>query len=158
MSQGSGNGGDSRPGGDSQQGGREPGGGHEPQPPDGDVYALYRRGMDLLHLGSAAAAAQVLEHAAGAEPDSRSIREALARAQFDSGHYTAAAENFRQIVDHSPADDYAQFGLGLSLARAGRPAAAARHLALAAAMCPDSRHYARALRGVRATLRAREAR
>jgi Flp pilus assembly protein TadD len=112
--------------------------------------------MELLHRGSAAAAAQVLEHAAGAEPASRSIREALARAQFDSGHYTAAAENFRQIVDHSPADDYAQFGLGLSLARAGRPDAAASHLALAAAMCPDSHHYARALRGVRATLRARE--
>jgi hypothetical protein len=172
MSQGSGSGGDSRPGGDPTPGGTEPGstepggtepGGREVQDPHGpaphdDVYALYRRGMDLLGRGSAAAAAQVLEHAARAEPGSRSIREALARAQFDSGRYNAAAENFRWIVDHSPTDDYALFGLGLSLARAGRPAAAARHLALAAAMCPHVRHYTRALRGVRATLRSREGR
>jgi Flp pilus assembly protein TadD len=120
-----------------------------------DTYDLYRRGMDLLGRGSAAAAAQVLERAAEAEPRSRSVLEALARAQFDTGRYTAAAGNFRRIVEASPSDDYAQFGLGLALARAGNPAAAAEHLALAAAMRPDLRHYADALRGVRATLRAR---
>ena len=39
----------------------------------------------------------------------------------------------------------------------GNPAAAAEHLALAAAMRPDLPHYTNALRGVRATLRARAA-
>ena len=54
--------------------------------PDGtDTYALYRRGLDLLGRGSAAAAAQLLERAAAAEPGSRSVLEALARAQFDAG-------------------------------------------------------------------------
>lgn len=120
-----------------------------------DTYDLYRRGLDLLGRGSAAAAAQVLERAAEAEPGSRSVLEALARAQFDTRRYSDAAENFRRIVEASPSDDYAQFGLGLALARAGDPAAAAEHLALAAAMRPDLRHYADALRGVRATLRAR---
>ncbi len=120
-----------------------------------DTYDLYRRGLDLLSRGSAAAAAQVLERAAEAEPRSRSVLEALARAQFDTGQYSAAAGNFRRIVEASPSDDYAQFGLGLALARAGDPAAAAEHLALAAAMRPDLRHYTDALRGVRATLRAR---
>lgn len=120
-----------------------------------DTYDLYRRGLDLLGRGSAAAAAQVLERAAEAEPRSRSVLEALARAQFDTRQYSAAAGNFRRIVEASPSDDYAQFGLGLALARAGDPAAAAEHLALAAAMRPDLRHYADALRGVRATLRAR---
>jgi len=120
-----------------------------------DTYDLYRRGMDLLGRGSAAAAAQLLERAAEAEPRSRSVLEGLARAQFDTGRYSAAAGNFRRIVDASPSDDYAQFGLGLALARDGDPAAAAEHLALAAAMRPDLRHYADALRGVRATLRAR---
>jgi Flp pilus assembly protein TadD len=120
-----------------------------------DTYDLYRRGLDLLGRGSAAAAAQVLERAAEAEPRSRSVLEALARAQFDTRRYSDAAENFRRIVEASPSDDYAQFGLGLALARAGDPAAAAEHLALAAAMRPDLRHYADALRGVRATLRAR---
>jgi predicted Zn-dependent protease len=126
-------------------------------PPDGDVHAWYRRGMDLLGRGSPAAAAQVLERAAAAEPGSRSVREALARAQFDAGQYADAAANFRIIVEASPSDDYANFGLGLALARSGNPAAAAEYLALAAAMRPDAAHYTDALRQVRATLRARRA-
>jgi Flp pilus assembly protein TadD len=97
----------------------------------------------------------LLERAAAAEPRSKSILEALARAQFDAGQYAAAAGNFRLIVDASPSDDYAQFGLGLALARTGDPGAAAEHLALAAAMRPNLRHYTDALRSVRATLKAR---
>ena len=81
--------------------------------------------------------------------------EALGRAQFDTGRYEQAADSFRRIVEASPSDDYAHFGLGLALARGGDPAAAAEHLALAAAMRPELRHYTEALRGVRATLRAR---
>jgi tetratricopeptide (TPR) repeat protein len=122
-----------------------------------DTYQLYQRGLDLLGRGSAAAAAQLLERAAAAEPQSRSVLEALARAQFDAGQYSAAAGNFRRIVDASPSDDYAQFGLGLALARTGDHRAAAEHLALAAAMRPNLRHYTDALRSVRATLRARGA-
>ncbi|MGH3151188.1 MAG: tetratricopeptide repeat protein [Streptosporangiaceae bacterium] len=124
--------------------------------PEGDVHAWYQRGMELLGRGSAAAAAQVLQRASAAEPASRSVREALARAQFDAGRYADAAENFRVIVEASPSDDYAHFGLGLALARTGDHAAAAEHLALAAAMRPDAAHYTEALRSVRATLRARE--
>jgi tetratricopeptide (TPR) repeat protein len=121
-----------------------------------DTYSLYRRGLDLLGKGSAAAAAQLLERASQAEPGSRSILEALARAQFDSRRYAAAAGSFRRIVDASPVDDYAQFGLGLALARTGDHGGAAEHLALAVAMRPDLRHYSDALRSVRATLRARD--
>lgn len=124
--------------------------------PPTDTYSLYRRGLDLLGRGSAAAAAQLLERAAAAEPDSRSILEALARAQFDTRHYEAAAGSFRRIVEASPSDDYAQFGLGLALSRTGQHVAAAEHLALAAAMRPELRHYTEALRCVRATLRARQ--
>jgi tetratricopeptide (TPR) repeat protein len=125
------------------------------QAPGGDTYTWYRRGLDLLGRGSPAAAAQLLERAAEAEPGARSVLEALARAQFDAGRYAQAAGSFRQIVEASPSDDYAHFGLGLALARCGDPAAAAEHLALAAAMRPELRHYTEALRGVRATLRAR---
>jgi len=120
-----------------------------------DPQQLYQRGLDLLGRGSPAAAAQLLERAAAAEPRSRSVLEALARAQFDAGQYAAAAGNFRLIVDASPTDDYAQFGLGLALSRTGDHGAAAEHLALAAAMRPNLRHYTDALRHVRATLRAR---
>ena len=124
-------------------------------PDPADVHAWYTTGMELLGKGSPAAAAHVLQRAADAEPGSRSVREALARAQFDTGQYAAAADNFRAIVEASPADDYAHFGLGLSLARAGDHAAAAEYLALAAAMRPDRKHYTDALRQVRATLRYR---
>jgi TolA-binding protein len=72
-----------------------------------------------------------------------------------AGRYDAAAGSFRQIVAASPSDDYAQFGLGLALARAGNPGAAAEHLALAAAMRPDLPHYTDALRDVRSALRSR---
>ncbi len=123
--------------------------------PAARIPGLYQRGLDLLGRGSAAVAAQLLERAAAGELQSRSILEALARAQFDAGRYAAAAGNFRRIVEASPSDDYAQFGLGLALARAGNPRAAAEHLALAAAMRPDLRHYTDALRDVRATLRFR---
>jgi Flp pilus assembly protein TadD len=121
-----------------------------------DVYAWYTTGMELLGKGSPAAAAQVLQRAADAEPASRSVREALARAQFDTGRYTEAADNFRVIVEASPSDDYAHFGLGLALARTGDHQAAAEYLALAAAMRPDRKPYTDALRQVRAVLRARK--
>lgn len=135
--------------------GRDEPAGNGPAAADGDTYSLYQRGLQLLERGSAAAAAQLLERAAVAEPQSRSVLEALARAQFDARQYAAAAANFRRIVEASPADDYAQFGLGLALARTGDQRGAAEHLALAAAMRPDVRHYTDALRSVRATLSAR---
>jgi predicted Zn-dependent protease len=130
--------------------------GGEPSLPDeADVHAWYTTGMELLGKGSAAAAAQVLQRAANAEPRSRSVREALARAQFDTGRYAEAADNFRVIVEASPSDDYAHFGLGLALARTGDAEAAAEYLALAAAMRPDRKPYTDALSQVRATLKAR---
>src|SRR5579864_8890369 len=125
-------------------------------PDPADVHAWYTTGMELLGKGSPAAAAHVLQRAADAEPGSRSVREALARAQFDTGQYAEAADNFRVIVEASPSDDYAHFGLGLALARTGDPEAAAEYLALAAAMRPDRKPYTDALQQVRATLRARE--
>jgi tetratricopeptide (TPR) repeat protein len=118
--------------------------------PVGDVYDWYTRGMALLGAGDAAAAAALLEHAARAEPGSCSIREALARALFDSGDYTRAREAFRNNVEDSPADDYAHFGLGLSHARMSELDQAVEHLAIAVALRPDNHHYATALRSARA--------
>lgn len=118
--------------------------------PTGGVYEWYQRGLELLGGGSPAAAIQVLEHAAAAEPSSRSVREALARAQYGAKRYEDAAQSFRMIVEADPAEDYALFGLGLALTRTGRVAEAVEHLALACAMRPDNKHYATALRAARA--------
>ena len=118
--------------------------------PAGGVYEWYQRGLELLNGGSPAAAIQVLEHAAAAEPASRSVREALARAQYGAKRYEDAADSFRMIVEADPAEDYALFGLGMALTRTGRAAEAVEHLALACAMRPDNKHYATALRHARA--------
>jgi len=121
-----------------------------PGQPDGGVYEWYQRGLQLLADGHPAAAATLLEHAVAAEPDSRSAREALARAMYDAGRYREAIEEFSALIEVNPTDDYAQFGLGLAAGRAGDLDLAAEHLALAVAMRPDLTHYARALRRVRA--------
>ncbi len=118
--------------------------------PDGGVYEWYRRGLELLGNGDPAAAATLLARAAEAEPGSRSILEALARAQYDAGRYDAAMGSFTGLIARNPTDDYAHFGLGLAASKAGELRLAVEHLALAVAMRPDLGHYARALRGVRA--------
>lgn len=126
-----------------------------PAEPSGGVYEWYQRGLELLSAGSPAAAVQLLQRAAEAEPTSRSIREALARAQFGARRFADAADSFRSIVEDNPSEDYALFGLGLSLSRLGDFESAVEHLALAVAMRPDNKHYSNALRHARATLDAR---
>jgi hypothetical protein len=66
--------------------------------PVGEVYDWYIRGVELLEGGNAAAAVQLLSHASAAEPASRSVRESLARAQFDAGMYLEATESFAMII------------------------------------------------------------
>lgn len=123
-----------------------------PVRPHGGVYEWYQRGLTLLDRGDAAAAAAVLTHAASAEPSSRSVREALARAQYDAGQYPQAMDSFAAILDEDPADDYAHFGCGLAAVKTGQLHRAVEHLALAAAMRPEIAHYGAALRGARAAL------
>ncbi|XVQ07929.1 tetratricopeptide repeat protein [Spirillospora sp. CA-255316] len=136
--------------------GEDPRGGHlDPAGPDGGVYEWYTRGLRLLKSGSAAAAVQLLARAADAEPSSRSIREALARAQYGARRFREAADNFRCIVEDDPAEDYALFGLGLALSRLGDFEGAVEPLALAVAMRPENKDYAKALRHARATLASR---
>lgn len=125
--------------------------------PEGGVYEWYRRGLQLLAEGHPAAAATLLARAAEAEQGSRSIQEALGRAQYDAGRYEDALATFGALISVNPTDDYAHFGLGLAASRAGELRLAAEHLALAVAMRPDLGHYARALRGVRARQAAESA-
>ena len=96
-------------------------------PPAGEVYDWYVRGRELLNSGDAAAAVQVLTHTVAADPDSRSAREMLARAQFDSHQYPEAAANFAELVARDPVDHYAHFGLGLASRRLGDLATAVEH-------------------------------
>lgn len=124
---------------------------HDPEAP----YDRYRRATDLLAAGSADAAAVLLERLRREDPTSTSVLETYARALFDSHRYSAAAEAFGDLVDRSPAEDYAHYGLGVSLWRLQRFTEARDHLAMAAVMRPESRDYRDALAQVRATLAAR---
>src|SRR2546423_11676556 len=101
------------------------------------VYDLFRRGSDLLEHGDFSAAAIPLEQARKMEPEKSSIREALGRAYFRSGRYEAASVEFQAVVERYPVNDFAQFCLGRSLEKSGRPKKARRHLALAASLRPD---------------------
>lgn len=124
------------------------------EPSDGP-YELYREGRDLLAQGDPDAAVPLLTRAVAAEPDARSVRETLARAQFDARMYYQARANFAVIAESDPADHYAHFGLGLTASRLGDFAVAANHLAIASALRPEITHYGETLRQVRATLRHR---
>ncbi|NHC47083.1 tetratricopeptide repeat protein [Motilibacter aurantiacus] len=132
---------------------QEPGTG---QPPAGGVYDWYVRGMSLLEGGSPEAAAQLLERAHHEEPASNSIREAFARALFDARRYPAAVEQFAELAEREPDNDYARFGLGLTRFRLGEFEAAVSHLSMAVAMRPGRPEYVRALREAQATVKARE--
>jgi len=121
--------------------------------PAGEVYDWFVRGRALLDAGDAAPAVQLLTRCARVEPASRSILETLARAQFQAGQLTAAQESFARLVEADPADDYAQFGLGLTCRRIGDLRGAVEHLSLAVAMRPDLAHYGRELSYARAAFR-----
>lgn len=123
--------------------------------PAGESYDWYRRGTALLEQGNAAAAAELLSWAVVAEPEAASVRESYARALFDARRFVDAEREFRALAYLVPDDDYARFGLGLSLWRLRRFPEAAEQLSLAVAMRPDRTEYSAALRQVRATLEAR---
>jgi len=110
-----------------------------------DVYELVNKGLGLLAGGHNHQAAVILEKARRMEPSKASIREALARALYNSGQTRRAAEEFACTLDLDPADDYANFGLALCRARLGDKASAIGLLKIALAMRPESEDYRVAL-------------
>jgi tetratricopeptide (TPR) repeat protein len=109
------------------------------------VYEWYQQGMALLKAGDNHAAATVLERAAAAEPDKASIREALARAYFGTRRFADALEEFTAVLEISPVNDYAHFGVGLCLGRLGRYREAVGALRMACVMRPGNSDYEGAL-------------
>jgi len=126
-----------------------------PGDPEGTPYDWYQRAMGFLAAGESDAAAVLLTRLRELDPGSTSVLEALARALFDSRHYDDAIAAFTELVERSPAEDYAHYGLGMSLWRRQRFPEARDHLAMAFVMRPDRSEYGSALSQVKATLRAR---
>jgi Flp pilus assembly protein TadD len=112
------------------------------------VFDLFARGTELLRQGHPHQAVIVLRHAKQLEPAKASIREALGRALFMSGHMGHARREFAKVVQIDPANDYAHFALALACARTGATTRAIAHLKLALAMRPGTADYERALRAL----------
>jgi glycerol 3-phosphatase-2 len=123
--------------------------------PAGDPHDWFRRARDLLEQGNAAASLVLIDRVLEVDSTSLSAVEIRARALFDSRNFSEAAAEFERITLLRPDDDYAQYGLGMSLWRLQRFPEAADHLALAAVMRPSDQRYVQALTQVRATLKAR---
>jgi Flp pilus assembly protein TadD len=107
-----------------------------------DTYNLFQQGRAHLAEGRAAQATVPLEKAKRREPDKASIREALGIAYFRIRRWSEAEDEFRAVLELSPADDYAHYALGRCLEKQGRATEANGHYKLARSLRPGSEHYA----------------
>jgi predicted Zn-dependent protease len=114
-----------------------------------DLHEEYERAERLLDAGQPIEAADALVPVIAAEPENASVRQLLARAYFHSAQLGRAEQQLRWLIEHDPSDHYAQFVLGRTLERQGRPEQALPHLRLAAVMRPID-DYTTALRRVEA--------
>jgi Flp pilus assembly protein TadD len=106
-----------------------------------EVYDLYQQGRRHLAAGMAAQATVPLEKAKRREPHKASIREALGIAYFRIRRYEEAEREFREMLEISPADDYAHYALGRCLEKQGKDTEANGHYKLASSLRPQSKHY-----------------
>ena len=107
-----------------------------------ETYDLYQQGRTHLRKGRAAQATVALEKAKRREPEKASIREALGIAYLRIQRYHEAEEEFRKMLELSPADHYAHYALGRALEKQGRDTEANGHYKLASSLRPQSKHYA----------------
>jgi Flp pilus assembly protein TadD len=107
-----------------------------------ETYDLYQQGRAHLRKGRAAQATVALEKAKRREPHKASIREALGIAYLRIQRYEEAEEEFRAMLEISPADHYAHYALGRALEKQGRETEANGHYKLASSLRPQSEHYA----------------
>ena len=106
------------------------------------TYSLFQQGRAHLERGMAAQATVALEKAKRREPEKASIREALGIAYLRIERYEEAEQEFRKMLELSPADHYAHYALGRALEKQGRATEANGHYKLASSLRPQSRHYA----------------
>jgi Flp pilus assembly protein TadD len=106
-----------------------------------ETYDLFQQGRAHLRKGRAAQATVALEKAKRREPGKASIREALGIAYFRIHRWAEAENEFRAMLEISPADDYAHYALGRCLEKQGRDTEANGHYKLASSLRPGTEHY-----------------
>jgi predicted Zn-dependent protease len=85
-----------------------------------------------------ATAARILRGLVEEAPEQVAPRLLLARAYYHSAQLGRAEEQLRAVLERDPVEHYARLMLGRTLERAGRPADAAPHLRMAAAMSGEA--------------------
>ena len=103
---------------------------------DAIPYDLFQQGRKHLRSGMNAQATVSLEKAKRREPQSRSIREALGIAYFRLRRWEEAEAEFRALVELSPADEFAHYGLARALVNQGKRKEATPHVKLARSLRP----------------------
>ena len=106
------------------------------------TYHLFQKGKAHLKKGMAAQATVALEKAKKREPEKASIREALGIAYLRIQRYEEAEQEFRALLELSPADHYGHYGLGRALEKQGKESEANGHFKLASSLRPENEHYA----------------
>jgi Flp pilus assembly protein TadD len=106
-----------------------------------ETYDLFQQGRAHLRKGRAAQATVALEKAKRREPGKASIREALGIAYFRIHRWAEAENEFRAMLEISPADDYAHYALGRCLEKQGKDTEANGHYKLASSLRPGTEHY-----------------
>ena len=81
---------------------------------------LAQQGLEDLHAGNAAAAAQSFTDAIAADPQHIEAHHGLVRALTDSGEPEAAVNAARKLTELTPDDPLAFAGLSIALQRAGQ--------------------------------------
>jgi Flp pilus assembly protein TadD len=106
-----------------------------------DVYEEFLKGKNALREGMSHKAIHHLRRAKRAEPSKLSIREALGRAYFMAGRFEMAKREFEFIIFRKPDEDYAYFGLGVSMIRMGEVEEGLERLRIACALNPSNSTY-----------------
>lgn len=109
------------------------------------AYSWFVRGKNFLGKRNYSRAIFYLEQAKLDMPEKASIREALARAYYNSGNLERAREEFEAALKIDPTNSFAYFGLGLCFLRMGKPALALAPLKLCCALSPQEVRYRRSL-------------
>ncbi len=109
------------------------------------AYYHFKTGEQFARENNFIKAIMHLEKAKCREPKKASIREALARAYYNCGFYAPAAKNFQKALEIDAANDFAYYGLGMSLAKQGKIKKAIGQLKIAVTMNPQFQAYQNAL-------------
>ncbi len=118
------------------------------------VYNWFVKGKRLLEKGDYTRSIFYFEQAKLEMPQKGSIREALARAYYNSGQLEKAKNEFEAALEIDPTNSFAYFGLGLCLIKMGKPVLALAPLKLCCALSPDEGRYQRSLARAKSMLKS----